>query len=173
MTIPNSVTSIGDGAFSSCSSLKTVVFGSGLKEIGRDAFYNCSLAKTFWLPNTPPSGTSNVKFSVYYVANDQYSFSNQIKYQFLSLMFAVDGTVYVPVSPERTCDVINCTYSPDDKSIVIKNKVINKGVELSVLKINPYSHIGNPFIENLSISYNGTIGDYAFQNCDALKSEAV
>ena len=174
VTIPNSVTSIGNSAFSSCSSLKTVVFGSGLKEIGSNAFYNCSLAKTFWLPNTPPSGTSNVKSSVYYVANDQYSFSNQIKYQFLSSMFAVDGTVYVPVSPsERTCDVINCTYSPDDKSIVIKNKVINKGVELSVLKINPYSHISNPFIENLSISYNGTIGDYAFQNCDALKSATV
>ena len=174
VTIPNSVNSIGESAFSSCSSLKTVVFGSGLKEIGCNAFYNCSLVKTFWLPNTPPSGTINVKSSVYYVANDQYSFSNQIKYQFLSSMFAVDGTVYVPVSPsERTCDVINCTYSPDDKSIVIKNKVINKGVELSVLKINPYSHIGNPFIENLSITNNGSIGDYAFQNCDALKSATV
>ena len=174
VTIPNSVNSIGESAFSSCSSLKTVVFGSGLKEIGCNAFYNCSLVKTFWLPNTPPSGTINVKSSVYYVANDQYSFSNQIKYQFLSSMFAVDGTVYVPVSPsERTCDVINCTYSPDDKSIVIKNKVINKGVELSVLKINPYSHIGNPFIENLSISYNGPIGDSAFENCNALKSASV
>ena len=174
VTIPNSVNSIGESAFSSCSSLKTVVFGSGLKEIGCNAFYNCSLVKTFWLPNTPPSGTINVKSSVYYVANDQYSFSNQIKYQFLSSMFAVDGTVYVPVSPsERTCDVINCTYSPDDKSIVIKNKVINKGVELSVLKINPYSHIGNHFIENLSISYNGTIGHDAFRNCDALKSATV
>ena len=40
--IPDSVTSIGDGAFSGCSSLTSVVIGDSVTSIGDYAFYNCS-----------------------------------------------------------------------------------------------------------------------------------
>ncbi|MGN0223071.1 MAG: leucine-rich repeat domain-containing protein [Muribaculaceae bacterium] len=174
MTLPKSVTSIGASAFANCSALKSVVFGAGLTSIGSDAFSGCSIKKAFWFPNTPPSGSNNISASVHYVANDQYSFSNQTKYQFLSSMFTVDGTVYVPVSPsERTCDVIDCTYSPDNKEIVISDKVSNRGVELSVLSINPYSYIYNTHIESVLISNNGEIGNYAFIGCTALQTATV
>ena len=172
--IPKSVTSIGANAFAYCKGLKSVVFGTGLNSIGRNAFADCSLVKAFWLANTPPSGSSDVSATVHYVANDQYSFSNQKKYQFLSSMFTVDGTVYVPVSPsERTCDVVDCTYSPDDKDITIAETVSNKGVSMTVVTVKPYSHIGNPYIESASISNNGSICYSAFQNCTALQSAAV
>ena len=174
VTIPKSVTSIGTSAFANCSSLKSVVFGAGLTSIGSDAFSECRIKKAFWLPNTPPSGSSGVSATVHYVANDQYSFSNQTKYQFLSSMFTVDGTVYVPVSPsERTCDAVDCTYSPVDKDITIAETVSNKGVSMTVVTVMPYSHIDNQYIERASISHNGTIGNYAFQNCTALQSAAV
>ena len=84
-------------------------------------------------------------------------------------MFTVDGTVYVPVSPsERTCDVVDCTYSPDNKEIVISDKVSNRGVELSVLSINPYSYTNNTHIESVSISNHGEIGASAFSGCSSL-----
>ena len=189
VTIPNSVTSIGESAFSGCTNiesfrignsvesiqsslfagltkLKSVTIGTSVTSIGSNTFADCKLAKVIWLPNTPPAGYRDVESNIHYVANDQYDFSNQIKYQFLSSMFTVDGTVFVPVSPsERTCDAIDCTYVPECKSIVIDGKVSNKGIEMSVVDIKPYTYYKNYNIENIAISINGGIGDYAFGEC--------
>ena len=40
--IPDSVTSIGEGAFSGCSGLTSVIIPYSVREIGEGAFYNCS-----------------------------------------------------------------------------------------------------------------------------------
>ena len=42
ITIPNGVTTIGDGAFSSCANLASVTIGDGVKSIGEGAFEECS-----------------------------------------------------------------------------------------------------------------------------------
>ena len=42
VTIPDSVTSIGDGAFSGCSGLQSVTIGNGVTSIGISAFDGCS-----------------------------------------------------------------------------------------------------------------------------------
>ena len=42
LVIPDSVTSIGAGAFRGCSSLTSVVIGDSVTSIGQSAFYNCS-----------------------------------------------------------------------------------------------------------------------------------
>ena len=41
VTIPNSVTSIGNSAFEGCSGLRALTIGSGVKSIGEQAFENC------------------------------------------------------------------------------------------------------------------------------------
>ena len=42
VTVPDSVTGIGDFAFSSCLNLKTVIIGSGVVSIGEGPFSNCT-----------------------------------------------------------------------------------------------------------------------------------
>ena len=42
VTIPNSVTSIGEGAFSNCTNLTSVTIGNSVTSIGKEAFYSCS-----------------------------------------------------------------------------------------------------------------------------------
>ncbi|MBE6712289.1 MAG: hypothetical protein E7580_02080 [Ruminococcaceae bacterium] len=50
ISIPDSVTSVGDFAFSECSSAQSVSFGTGLKSVGDSAFAYCSNVKGVTIP---------------------------------------------------------------------------------------------------------------------------
>ena len=169
VTIPNSVTSIGSYAFYD-SKIKSLTIGSGIQTIASDAFSYSSSAngatpvKVVWLANTPPSGYENVKGTVNYVANNQYTkLSNATVYPFLNSMFEVGGIKYVPVSPsERTCDAIDCMYDASAENINIGKTVSYKGVALNVKDIKPYACYMNNNIKSIDISNDGSIGQFAF-----------
>jgi hypothetical protein len=42
VTMPNSVTSIGEVAFTSCTNLAIIVLGSSINSIGRESFDGCT-----------------------------------------------------------------------------------------------------------------------------------
>ena len=170
VTIGNSVTSIGNSAFSGCSNLNSVTIGTGVLSIGSSAF--SSPAKVIWLTNTPPSGYTNARGKVNYVANEQYtSLSSKTVYPFLSSMFEVDGVKYVPVSPsERTCDAIDCAYNESAENVHIGKTVTNQGISLTVKQIHPYALYGNEYVKDVELSLDGDIGDYSFYGCTALGS---
>ena len=55
ITIPNSVTSIGEGAFVGCSSLTSITIGNSVKSIGDDAFSSCSSLTSIVIPDSVTS----------------------------------------------------------------------------------------------------------------------
>ena len=173
LTIGDNVTSIGNYAFYNCSSLYSVTIGSGVLSIGNDAF--STPEKVIWLTNTPPTGYTNAKGSINYVANDLYtSLSNVKVYPYLSSMFEVDGVKYVPVSPsERTCHAIDCAYDSTAESINVSETASFKGVAMTVKEVMPYTFYGNKHIKEVDISHKGNIGDYAFYDCDSVQSVEI
>ena len=52
LTIPNSVTSIGNSAFSGCSGLTSVTIPNSVTEIGNYAFYDCNSLTSVTIPNS-------------------------------------------------------------------------------------------------------------------------
>lgn len=50
ITIPEEVTTIGEGAFYQCSSLKSVTIPEGVTTIGEEAFYQCSSLESVTIP---------------------------------------------------------------------------------------------------------------------------
>ena len=169
--IPNSVTSIGEEAFRRCSVLTSVIIGSGVISIGYNAFKNTNLKKTIWLTNTPPSGYDYASGTINYVSNDQFYLSNQVKYQFLSSYFDVDGIRYVPVSPsERTCDAIDCVYDESATNSKIASTVVYKGVTMNVKNIKPYLAYNNKYIKTLTVDNDGELSNYVFANCSNMTS---
>ena len=55
LTIPDSVTSIGDYAFSGCSGLTSVTIGNSVTSIGEDAFSDCGGLTSITIPNSVTS----------------------------------------------------------------------------------------------------------------------
>jgi hypothetical protein len=133
-----------------------------------------NLNKTIWLTNTPPSGYKNAGGAINYVSNDQFSFKNQVKYQFLSSHFEVDGIRYVPVSPsERTCDAIDCVYDESAVNTKLSSTVSYKGVTMNVKNFQPYLANNNKYIQTLTVDIEGELPNYAFTNCSNIQNATL
>jgi BspA type Leucine rich repeat region (6 copies) len=65
ITIPNSVTNIGDGAFYLCTSLTSVTIPNSVTNIGADAFNNCHSLTSVMIPNSVSSIGGGVFFNCY------------------------------------------------------------------------------------------------------------
>lgn len=50
VVIPDSVTEIGEGAFSECDSLETITLGPNIDKIHTEVFSSCSALKTIFVP---------------------------------------------------------------------------------------------------------------------------
>ena len=63
ITIPNSITSIGNEIFYHCSSLTSITIPNSVTSIGISAFYSCDALKSITIPNSITSIESSVFYS--------------------------------------------------------------------------------------------------------------
>ena len=103
MTIPDNVTSISGCAFYRCTSLTSVTIGKGVKSIGEDAFYNCTSLKTVYYKGTAADwGKISINSNNTYLTDAKwYYYSESKPTESGNYWHYVDGKPTVWVSDEE------------------------------------------------------------------------
>ena len=183
--IPNSVTSIGNSAFSSCESLTNVTIPNSVTNIGEDAFSGCESLTSVTIPNSVTSiGVSAfsecISLTSVTISNSVTSIGSYAFYYCRSL---TSVTIPNSVTSIGNCAFLGCYFT-------FKNFINNSNVELNdsskptivdtdaggfcikdneLVRMRPIYAIGEVTIPNSIAS----IGRAAFENCTSLTSVTI
>ena len=164
VTIPNSVTSIGNRAFSSCKSLQNVTIPNSVTSIGNRAFSSCKSLQSVTIPNSVTS-----------IGDEAFSGCESLQ------------SITIPNSVTSIGDE---AFSGCEslQSVTIPNSVTSIGDEAfrgckflqSITILNSVTSIGNrafylcKSLQSVTIPNSVTsIGDKAFSGCESLQSITI
>ena len=115
-TVPNSVTSIGDGAFSSCTSLTSVTIPDSVTSIGNNAFPDCTSLTSVTIPNSVTSigyrafyGCTNLTSVTFLgtISLSKFYYNNAFEGDLKNKFYASDSTNGTPGTYTTTAPVNN------------------------------------------------------------------
>ena len=147
--IPDSVTSIGDGAFWCCSSLSSLFIPNSVNSIGDGAFEGCSSLSSLVIPD-----------SVVNIKGNPFCYWKG-KLECLSASFIYEDNVLFNMDKSKLISYRN----QEAKSFIIPN---------GVMSIEKYAFSGCSSLISISVPKSVTsIGDGAFDGCSSLSSIAI
>ena len=154
-TIPNSVTSIGDYAFSGCSGLTSVTIPGSVTSIGERTFYNCSNLTSV----TIPGSVTSIGYSAFENCSG------------LSSVHISDLATWFEISFE---DYHSNPLSFAHHLYIEGEEITNLVIPSSVTRIGDYAFEGCWGLTSITIPNSVTsIGSNAFRNCSGLTSVHV
>ena len=166
INIPNNLTSIGNGTFDNCSSLTTITIPSSVTSIGRLAFNNCNNLTTL---NFNAINCSD--FYYYY-----YPFNNCP----ISTLNISDSLRYIPAYFAYNLDSLLSITIPDSITSIGNGAFSNCDGLSSITIPNSVTSIGNSVfsgcigLTSITISNSVTsIGNSAFSGCIGLTSITI
>jgi len=147
LSMPNTVTSIGESAFESCTALTSVTMGSGLTSIGNDAFRSCTSLTSVIIPNSVTSIGERAFRSCTSLASVTIGSG-------VTSIGGVEAFVYCPSLTTITVDADNANFASING--VLYNKAITTAIQF------PIANAATVFIVPNSVT---SIGQDAFYQC--------
>ena len=178
VTIPNSVTSIGESTFYGCSGLNSVTIPNSVTSIGNYAFYGCSGLTSVMISDI--ASWCNISFSNYY--SNPLSYAHHL---YLNGIEVTDLTI-----PNSFTSIGNYAFNGCSglNSVTIPNSVTSIGTSAfsecsglnsvtipnSVTSIGAYAFKGCSGLTDMTIPNSVTaIGNYVFYGCSGLNSVTI
>ena len=180
--IPDSVTSIGDGAFSSCTSLSSIVIPDSVPSIGDWAFSDCTSLSNIVIPNSVTSigegafssctSLSNIVIPDSVTRIGNFAFSNCTSLSNIVISDSVTNIgddVFYQCSSLTSVVIPNSVTCVGDEAFCKCRSLSNIVIPNSVTSIGVSVFWGCSSLVNLDIPDSVTrIGDWAFVNCSNL-----
>ena len=164
ITIPNSVTSIGNYAFYRCSGLTSITIPNSVTSIGNYAFYDCSSLTSITIPNSVTS-----------IGNSTF-----INCTNLTSITIPNSVTSIGTEAFRGCSGLTAITIPNSVTSIGDQAFYNCSSLTSVTIPNSVTSIGNSAFSRCSGLTSVTIpnsvtsiGDYAFSSCSGLTTITI
>ncbi len=175
IAIPDSLTSIGDSAFSGCSGLTSIAIPNSVTSIGSDALYDCTGLTSITLPfvGATIDGTSNTHLGYIFGACG-YSYNPAFIPESLKTVVITGGTnigdyAFYDCSELKSITIPNSVTCIGDYAFSGCSGLKNITIPNSVTLINNYAFRGCTELTSVTIpKYVKAIGRYAFSHCKGL-----
>ena len=184
LIIPNSVTSIGNSAFSGCSSLTSVTIPNSVTSIGENAFYNCSGLQKVIVPDFDIVAWCSITFGDNPLNHAHHLYSDE-NTEITNLVIPDEVTSISDGAFSGCTDLTTVTINSN--SIVAANRTWNSSLKRvfgnqvknyvigdAVTSIGRYAFYECSGLTSITIGSGVTsIGNSAFSGCSSLTSIAI
>ena len=161
ITIPSSVTSIGERAFWNCTSLTSVTIPSSVKTIGSGAFSGCNALKSISIP----SSVTSIGSSAFSGCNKLTSISIP------NSVTSIGGWAFSSCSGLTSITIPNSITSIGEYTFYNCSGLTSVNIPSSVTSIGNKAFSGCNKLTSISLpSSVSSIGEWAFYDCKGLTS---